>query len=29
MPLPATGAPLRLGQVTLIKDWIDGGAQNN
>jgi hypothetical protein len=29
MPLPATGAPLRLGQVTLIKDWIDSGAQNN
>ena len=29
MPTPATGAPLRLGQVTLIKDWIDNGAPNN
>jgi hypothetical protein len=29
MPTPATGAPLRLGQVTLIKSWIDSGALNN
>jgi hypothetical protein len=29
MPTPATGAPLRLGQVTLIKDWIDSGALHN
>ncbi len=29
MPLPATGAPLRAGQVALIKAWIDNGAQND
>jgi hypothetical protein len=29
MPLPATGAPLRAGQVALIKDWIDSGAHND
>jgi hypothetical protein len=29
MPLPAAAAPLKQGQVTAIKDWIDSGAQNN
>ncbi len=29
MPLPATGAPLKQGQVALIKAWIDSGAQND
>jgi hypothetical protein len=29
MPTPATGAPLRAGQVALIKAWIDAGAHND
>jgi hypothetical protein len=29
MPTPATGAPLRAGQVALIKAWIDAGALND
>jgi hypothetical protein len=29
MPLPSTGAPLRAGQVALIKAWIDNTAPND
>jgi hypothetical protein len=29
MPLPGTAAPLRAGQVALIKAWIDNAAPND